>query len=167
MANKFRQQQGWQTVRNAWVLLSSILETAVEYGYLQANPARGVKFPQEALKVTPVLIVGEAFAALLAQMTEPHRTMVGLIAATGLRIGELLALRWRPSTWRSARCASRKRSTKDSSSSRKQSGRDERFLWGHRRCASSASIAGAWREPRTTISSSAIARASRCVSPSC
>ena len=28
-------QRGWQTVRNAWVLLSSILETAVEYGYLR------------------------------------------------------------------------------------------------------------------------------------
>jgi hypothetical protein len=46
VADKFRQQCGWQTVRNAWVLLSSILEKAVEYGYLSTNPARGVKFPQ-------------------------------------------------------------------------------------------------------------------------
>ena len=35
VAEKFRQQSGWQTVRNAWVLLSGILETAVEYGYLR------------------------------------------------------------------------------------------------------------------------------------
>ena len=46
VADKFRQDTGWQIVRNAWVLLSGILETAVEFGYLQTNPARGVKFPQ-------------------------------------------------------------------------------------------------------------------------
>jgi hypothetical protein len=53
VADKFRQRQGWQTVRNAWVLLSGILETAVEYGYLSTNPARGVKFPQKDLKEAP------------------------------------------------------------------------------------------------------------------
>ena len=40
IAEQFARQRGWQTVRNACVLLSSILETAVEYGYLEANPAR-------------------------------------------------------------------------------------------------------------------------------
>ena len=94
VADKFRQGTGWQTVRNAWVLLSSILETAVEYGYLQANPARGVKFPQKGLKEKPALIAGDGLAKLLEQLDEPYRTMVSLIAATGLRIGELLALRW-------------------------------------------------------------------------
>jgi len=33
-------------------------------------------------------------AKLLTHLAEPYRTMVSLIAATGLRIGELLALRW-------------------------------------------------------------------------
>jgi integrase len=32
---------------------------------------------------------------LLRQVEEPYRTMIGLVALTGLRIGELLALRWR------------------------------------------------------------------------
>jgi integrase len=94
VADKFRQGTGWQTVRNAWVLLSGILETAVEYGYLQVNPARGVKFPQRGRKEKPAIIAGEDFARLLTQLSEPYRTMVRLIAATGLRIGELLALRW-------------------------------------------------------------------------
>lgn len=94
IADKFRRQTGWQSVRNAWVLLSSILQTAVEYGYLPTNPARGVKFPQKGLKAKPAIIAGERLAVLLAQLGEPHRTMVELIAATGLRIGELLALRW-------------------------------------------------------------------------
>lgn len=94
VADKFRKQTGWQSVRNAWVLLSSILETAVEYGYLPTNPARGVKFPPKGLKGKPAIIAGDSLAKLLGQLGEPHSTMVQLIAATGLRIGELLALRW-------------------------------------------------------------------------
>ena len=31
----------------------------------------------------------------MQEVDEPHRTMIGVIAATGLRIGELLAVRWR------------------------------------------------------------------------
>jgi integrase len=95
VANKFRQRQGWQTVRNSWTLLSGILETAVEYGYLSTNSARGVKFPLKELKDAPSIIAGADFLKLLAHLREPYRTMLSLIAATGLRIGELLALRWR------------------------------------------------------------------------
>ncbi|HEX6465614.1 MAG TPA: tyrosine-type recombinase/integrase [Vicinamibacterales bacterium] len=95
VAEKFRQGAGWQTVRNAWTLLSGILETAVEYSYLTVNPARGAKFPPQALRDAPALIVGEDFGRLLDEVVEPYRTMIELIAATGLRIGELLALRWR------------------------------------------------------------------------
>jgi site-specific recombinase XerC len=69
-------------VRNAWVMLSSILETAVEYGYLLANPARGVKFPQQGLKKKPAIIAGDSLAKLLKHVDEPYRTMVSLIAAT-------------------------------------------------------------------------------------
>jgi integrase len=94
IAEKFVRKTGWQTVRNSWVLLSSILESAVEYGYLRTNPARGVKFPQKGLKEKPAIIAGESLAKLLEHLGEPHGAMVQLIAATGLRIGELLALRW-------------------------------------------------------------------------
>ncbi len=95
VADRFRQQAGWQTVRNAWTLLSGILETAVEYGYLTMNPARGVKFPRQAEREAPAIIAGDDFAKLLSEVEEPYKTMVELIAATGLRIGELLAVRWR------------------------------------------------------------------------
>jgi integrase len=95
VADKFKQQSGWQTVRNAWTLLSGILETAVEYGYLSMNPARGVKFPQQGAREAPAIIAGDEFAKLLNELEEPYKTMVKLIAATGLRIGELLGLRWR------------------------------------------------------------------------
>lgn len=75
--------------------MSGILETAVEYGYLTVNPARGVKFPPQKLQEAPAMIAGDDFTKLLKEVDEPYRMMIGLIAATGLRIGELLALRWR------------------------------------------------------------------------
>jgi hypothetical protein len=90
VADKFRQQLGWQTVRNSWTLLSGILETAVEYGYLAVNPARGV-------------IAGDDFTKLLNEVDEPYRTMVELIAATGLGIGELLPVRCERWTSKSGR----------------------------------------------------------------
>jgi integrase len=92
---KFDQQLAWQTVRNAWIVLSSILDAAMEYGALAVNPARGVKFPLAPPRTAPRILGHEDVGALLQQVEEPHRTMIGLVALTGLRIGELLALRWR------------------------------------------------------------------------
>ncbi len=95
VAEKFRQGLAWQTVRNAWIVLSSILDSAVEYGYLAVNPARGVKFPSQPPRQDPEIFTAEALARLLVHLQEPFKTMVTLAALTGLRIGEILALRWR------------------------------------------------------------------------
>ena len=43
----------------------------------------------------PAIIAGDDFRKLLNEVDEPYKAMVELIAATGLRIGELLAVRWR------------------------------------------------------------------------
>ena len=95
VADKFRQGLAWQTVRNAWIVLSSVLDAAVDYSYLNSNPARGVKFPLQGLRKEPRILKSEALAKLLVQLREPHRSMVVLAALTGLRVGELLALRWK------------------------------------------------------------------------
>jgi hypothetical protein len=47
------------------VLLCGLLETAVEFGYLQTNPARGVKFPQKGLKEKPAMTAGDSLALTL------------------------------------------------------------------------------------------------------
>ena len=95
VADKFRQGLAWQTVRNAWIVLSSVLDAAVDYSYLNSNPARGVKFPPQGRRKEPRILNAEALAKLLAQLREPYRSMVILAASTGLRVGELLALRWK------------------------------------------------------------------------
>lgn len=94
ITEKFRQGLAWQTARNVWTVLSSILDSAVEYGHLAVNPAHGVKFPPQAPRREPKNLPPEAFARLLAHLREPFKTMVALAALTGLRVSELLALRW-------------------------------------------------------------------------
>ncbi|HTZ87573.1 MAG TPA: tyrosine-type recombinase/integrase [Solirubrobacteraceae bacterium] len=86
-------------------LLAQILEVAVEYGHIQFNPARGrrrrLKAAQpkrtwlEPEQVKPLL--DAAARPLRGGKTMPDPRMHALYATaicTGLRVGELLALRW-------------------------------------------------------------------------
>src|SRR5215831_11058550 len=95
VADQFRKGSAWQTVRNAWIVLSSVLDAAADYSYLNSNPARGVKFPLQGLRREPKILDADALAKLLAQLQEPYRSMVMFTVLTGLRVGELLALRWK------------------------------------------------------------------------
>ena len=85
----------WQTVRNAWIVLSSILDSAVKYEYLSTNAARGVRFPAKPPSKIPQMLNTGSLEKLIAHLGEPYKTMLVVIVLTGLRIGELLALRWR------------------------------------------------------------------------
>jgi integrase len=76
-------------------VLSAILRSAVKWGHLQANPARGVEMPRlKTIRPKWALTVDQA-ATLAAQLPSLlPRTLVGLALLTGLRRGELFALRW-------------------------------------------------------------------------
>jgi integrase len=76
-------------------VLSAILRTAVKWGHLQQNPALGVDLPR--LKcVRPKWALSPSQAtSLLTALTPLPRTMVGLAILSGLRRGELFALRWK------------------------------------------------------------------------
>lgn len=74
--------------------MSRACASAKEWGYLDSNPAAGVRLPHERpLKPKATLQPAEA-CKLLDQLVEPHHTLVFSIAVTGMRISELLGLQW-------------------------------------------------------------------------
>src|SRR5207245_9539809 len=88
-----------KTVRNMAAALSSSLRTAVSWGYLETNPVRGVALPaRRSVRGRRALTTAEV-KALLGKLREPCRTAVILILLTGMRIGEVLALRWGKIDW--------------------------------------------------------------------
>jgi hypothetical protein len=133
VADRFRQRQGRQTVRNSWVLLSGILETAIESGYLTTNSACGVKFPQKELREGPAIIAGAQLAKLLANVDEPHRTMVSLIAATGSALESCSPCARECWISRTARLRSENRCSRGASSGRRRRRLCGRFRWGRTR----------------------------------
>jgi len=76
-------------------VLSSILRSAVRYGLLVKNPAEGVRLPRPKRgKKTKPWITRLQFHALIELITEPYATMLYVAVYTGLRVSELIGLRW-------------------------------------------------------------------------
>jgi integrase len=84
----------WETVHHLQCALSKILGTAVEWGYIEANPVRMTRLPRRLLKRQRTVLTPQQLRLLLSKLPEPSRSLVLLLVVTGLRIGELLALRW-------------------------------------------------------------------------
>jgi integrase len=76
-------------------VLSAVLRTAVKWGHLHDNPARGVDLPKLRTVRPKWALTCQQAAALLDELPPLGRAMVGLAILSGLRRGELFALRWR------------------------------------------------------------------------
>ncbi len=94
LLEKLRLGLAWETTNHLRHLLSKVLGTAVDWKYLSENPVRGVKMPERTLKRPHRFLSAEEVRRLLAATDEPARTIILLAVLTGLRIGEILALRW-------------------------------------------------------------------------
>jgi integrase len=83
-----------KTIDHMHDVLSAVLRTAVKWGHVAENSARGVDLPTlKTVRPKWVLTTAQA-AALLAELPPLARTMAGVALLTGLRRGELFALRW-------------------------------------------------------------------------
>jgi integrase len=77
-------------------VLSSVLGSAVKYGFLVSNPVENVRMPAERRgkkRTHPYLTPNQA-NELVELIPEPYATMVYVAIYTGLRISELAGLKW-------------------------------------------------------------------------
>lgn len=83
--------RGATTVLRAYGVLAGVLDVAVRDRRVQSNPARGVNLPRKVRKEHHYLNHEQVHA--LASASGEHRSLVLLLAYTGLRWGEAIGLR--------------------------------------------------------------------------
>jgi integrase len=88
-----------KSVRNYIIPLRACLATAVREGLLRTNPARDIDLPHRARiedDAQDVKAMNEAeLGTLLALLPDRHRLFFAVLASTGLRVSEAIALQWR------------------------------------------------------------------------
>ena len=92
-----RKRKGYSSssVHGFHTTLAKVLQGAVEHGYLETNPARAIQIGEREPKQERKLLSPAQVQTLLTNLTEPCRTIVVVAVLTGMRIGEILALRWK------------------------------------------------------------------------
>lgn len=90
------------TISNAITPLREMLGHAVEWEYLIANPAAGVRRPR--VERTEMRFLEPAAVRAFLEKAKPEwRTLFLCAVTTGMRRGELVALRWGDVDWQSGR----------------------------------------------------------------
>ena len=95
LADKRKQGFSGSSVHGMRTALGKVLQAAVDWNYLEHNSARGIRLGDRSPAQERLYLLPNQLSPLLNSLSEPCRTLVVIIALTGLRIGELLALRWK------------------------------------------------------------------------
>ena len=87
----------WESKDKIRDVLASVLKRAVrKYALLEKNPMEAIQLPPDKIgkRTKMPYLSPEQFDRLVTAMPEPYATMVHVAIYTGLRISELVALRW-------------------------------------------------------------------------
>ena len=95
LAAKLRSGLSWRTVKGLRTLFGTLMAAAEADEIIPSNPVRKTRFPRRGPAKDRAVIAPDKIQELLAALPEPSRSLAHLLVFTGLRIGELLALRWR------------------------------------------------------------------------
>jgi len=93
--NSFHPRLAPKTIRSMHGALRATLNQAVTWGMLDRNPAIGIKLPRKKARKPPVLLELPQIRAMLEILPEPTRSIVILIVFGSMRVGEVLAIRWK------------------------------------------------------------------------
>jgi integrase len=74
--------------------VSVILATAVDWQYVQQNPANRIKLPAGKAVKRATVLTPEQLQTVITNLDEPYRTMVVIDSRTGMRESEVLGLKW-------------------------------------------------------------------------
>jgi integrase len=92
---KMERGLGWEVASHLRNLMSRVFATAKKWGFYSTdNPADGVELPEKKAVRQKDVLTAEQARRLLWVLKEPCRTMVLVGILTGLRVGEILGLRW-------------------------------------------------------------------------
>ena len=94
LSRKLNAGLSWETVHHFKCGLSKILNAAEEWNYITENVAQKTKLPRRQYGSERAVLTPVQVGNLAAALNEPARSITLLLALTGLRVGELLALRW-------------------------------------------------------------------------
>ncbi len=95
LAAKLASGLAWRTVKHLRTTLGTVMGGAEIAELIPTNPVRKTRFPRRGPVKERAVIAPEKIRELLEALPEPSRSLAWLLVLTGLRIGELLALRWR------------------------------------------------------------------------
>jgi integrase len=91
------QQKGYavSTLRSVRATFSTVLEAAANRRFISENPAHRIRIREADSKRETRFYCPATVRELLAELTDPCRAIVATAVLAGLRIGEILALRWK------------------------------------------------------------------------
>ncbi len=95
LSQKLAQGLSSASVRHLRTMLGTVLGAAEMAELIPSNPVRKTRVPRHVPVRPRAVIAPEKIRELLEALPEPTRSLAWLLVLTGLRIGELLALRWR------------------------------------------------------------------------
>jgi integrase len=83
-------------LRSMRTVMSMTLGWAAANSWISFNPCVKLKLPREAggKRTVRTVLTASQVASLAARLDEPYSTLVLLLAATGLRIGEAIGVQW-------------------------------------------------------------------------
>jgi integrase len=83
------------TLRSVRATSATVLEAAISHRYIEENPVHRIRLREADSRREPQYYRAPEIRRLLLILEEPCRSVVLVAVSTGLRIGEILALRWK------------------------------------------------------------------------